>query len=86
VAVVGAGPLGQLVGMCASVVRIAGRVVMVGVLVDEPLRYRADLLRLIGARRLDPARIISHTLPLTEAPEAYRMFDAREATKVVLRP
>ena len=91
-----------------AVVRIAGRVVMVGVLVDEPfpisageaflrglsitglvgepLRYRADLLRLIGARRLDPARIISHTLPLTEAVEAYRMFDAREATKIVLRP
>jgi 2-desacetyl-2-hydroxyethyl bacteriochlorophyllide A dehydrogenase len=91
-----------------SVVRIAGRVVMVGVLVDEPfpisagetflrglsitglvgepLRYRADLLRLIGTRRLDPARIISHTLPLTEAVEAYRMFDAREATKVVLQP
>jgi threonine dehydrogenase-like Zn-dependent dehydrogenase len=91
-----------------SVVRIAGRVVMVGVLVDEPfpisagetflrglsitglvgepLRYRADLLRLIGTRRLDPGRIISHTLPLTEAPAAYRMFDAREATKVVLVP
>ena len=45
-----------------------------------------DLLRLITAGRLEPGRIISHRLPLTEALNAYRMFDAREATKVVLRP
>lgn len=91
-----------------SVVRPAGRLVMVGVLIDEvfpisagevflrglsvqglvgePLRYRSDLLRLIGAGRIDPARVISHTLLLDEAPAAYRMFDAREATKVVLQP
>jgi len=99
---------GAALDTALSVVRIAGRVVMVGVLVDEPfpisageaflrglsitglvgepLRYRADLVRLIGARRLDPGRIISHTLPLVEAPAAYRMFDAREATKIVLQP
>jgi threonine dehydrogenase-like Zn-dependent dehydrogenase len=55
-------------------------------LVGEPLRYRDDLLRLITARRLDPARIVSHTLPLAEATAAYRMFDEREATKIVLQP
>jgi threonine dehydrogenase-like Zn-dependent dehydrogenase len=99
---------GAALGTAVSVVRSAGRVVMVGVLVDEPfpisageaflrglsitglvgepLRYRDDLLRLITARRLDPARIVSHTLPLAEATAAYRMFDEREATKIVLQP
>jgi threonine dehydrogenase-like Zn-dependent dehydrogenase len=91
-----------------SVVRTAGRIVLIGVLVDEafpvsagevflrglsvqglvgePLRHRDALFRLIGARRLDPAQLISHTMPLTEAAAAYRLFDAREATKVVLQP
>jgi threonine dehydrogenase-like Zn-dependent dehydrogenase len=35
---------------------------------------------------IDPLPIISHTLPLAEAVEGYRMFDAREATKVLLKP
>jgi threonine dehydrogenase-like Zn-dependent dehydrogenase len=29
---------------------------------------------------------VTHRLPLAEAAEAYRLFDAREATKVVLAP
>jgi threonine dehydrogenase-like Zn-dependent dehydrogenase len=36
--------------------------------------------------RIDPLPIISHTLPLSEAPRGYELFDAREATKVLLRP
>jgi threonine dehydrogenase-like Zn-dependent dehydrogenase len=36
--------------------------------------------------RLEPARIITHRLPLEAATEAYRLFDSREATKVVLTP
>ena len=32
----------------------------------------------------DPTVIISHRMPLEEAPEGYRLFDAKEATKVVL--
>lgn len=43
-------------------------------------------MRLIESGRLDPARVISHRFPLDEAAEAYRLFDAREATKVVLTP
>jgi threonine dehydrogenase-like Zn-dependent dehydrogenase len=35
---------------------------------------------------IDPRPIISHTLPLSEAVDGYRMFEAREATKVVLKP
>ena len=36
--------------------------------------------------RIDPLPIISHTLPLDEAPKGYELFAAREATKVVLKP
>jgi threonine dehydrogenase-like Zn-dependent dehydrogenase len=40
----------------------------------------------LTTERLDPAGIISHTMPLGDAVEAYRMFDAREATKIILKP
>ena len=49
-------------------------------------RYLRPLLELIAAGRLHPERIISHRMRLDEAVEAYRMFDRREATKIVLRP
>ncbi|HET9773111.1 MAG TPA: alcohol dehydrogenase catalytic domain-containing protein [Acidimicrobiia bacterium] len=45
-----------------------------------------DVIALIRAGRLDPGRIISHRMPLSEADEAYRLFAAREATKVILDP
>jgi threonine dehydrogenase-like Zn-dependent dehydrogenase len=47
---------------------------------------RDRLLALIGAGELDPTPVISHRFPLAEAAEAYRLFDAREATKVLLMP
>lgn len=43
-------------------------------------------LALVAAGRIDPTAVISHRLPLSEAVEGYRLFDAREATKVVLIP
>jgi threonine dehydrogenase-like Zn-dependent dehydrogenase len=46
--------------------------------------YMRPLLDLIAAGRLKPDSIISHRMKLDEAEEAYRMFDAREATKIVL--
>ncbi len=46
--------------------------------------HRARLLELITTGRLDPARVVTHRLPLEQAADAYRLFDAREATKVVL--
>lgn len=52
----------------------------------DPANDRDRLLGLIAHGRLDPAQVITHELPLAEAAEAYRLFDAREATKVVLRP
>ncbi|MGH9038531.1 MAG: zinc-binding dehydrogenase, partial [Acidimicrobiia bacterium] len=55
-------------------------------ILGDPITHRHDLMRLIESGRLDPARIISHRFPLDEGAEAYRLFDAREATKVVLTP
>jgi 2-desacetyl-2-hydroxyethyl bacteriochlorophyllide A dehydrogenase len=48
--------------------------------------YMRPLLDLVAAGKLQPDRIISHRMKLDEAVEAYRMFDAREATKIVLTP
>ena len=45
-----------------------------------------EVIALIRAGRLDPGRIISHRMPLSQADEAYRLFAAREATKIVLDP
>jgi len=54
--------------------------------IGDPVRDRERLLGLMAAGRLEPAQIITHRLPLEAAPEAYRLFDSREATKVVLTP
>ena len=35
---------------------------------------------------IDPLPIISHTLPLDDAPKGYELFERREATKVLLKP
>jgi threonine dehydrogenase-like Zn-dependent dehydrogenase len=44
------------------------------------------LLELVAAGRIHPERIISHRMRLDEAAEAYRLFDRREAVKIVLQP
>jgi hypothetical protein len=51
-----------------------------------PLRPYA--LSLIPDDRAAPSFLVSHELPLDQAPEAYQHFDARENgwTKVVLHP
>ena len=54
--------------------------------IGDPARDRERLLSLMATRGLEPAQIITHRLPLEAAPEAYRLFDSREATKVVLTP
>ncbi len=50
--------------------------------------YNRHLRNLIHTGRAKPSWIISHELPLTEAPNAYQHFDARDNgwTKVVLKP
>ena len=54
--------------------------------IGDAAGHRGTLLDLIAAGRLDPASVVSHRMPLADAAEAYRLFDAREATKVVLAP
>ena len=49
-------------------------------------QYMRPLLDLIAAGRLKPETIISHRMKLADTEEAYRMFAAREATKIVLIP
>jgi threonine dehydrogenase-like Zn-dependent dehydrogenase len=50
-------------------------------------RYSEDLLRRIAEGELDTTFLISHRLPLEEAPEGYRMFknEPDTCTKVVLK-
>jgi glutathione-independent formaldehyde dehydrogenase len=50
--------------------------------------YNRRLLNLIVEGRATPSFIISHQLPLADAPTAYQHFDARDLgwTKVVLKP
>jgi threonine dehydrogenase-like Zn-dependent dehydrogenase len=40
----------------------------------------------VQAGRLDPLPIVSHRLPLEEAPKGYELFDTKQATKVLLEP
>jgi threonine dehydrogenase-like Zn-dependent dehydrogenase len=40
----------------------------------------------VVAGKIDPKPIISHRLPLSEAPYGYELFEHRRATKVVLTP
>jgi threonine dehydrogenase-like Zn-dependent dehydrogenase len=52
------------------------------------MRYMQPLLERIEAGEIDPSFVISHTLPIEKAPDAYRMFRDKEdrCTKVVLKP
>jgi threonine dehydrogenase-like Zn-dependent dehydrogenase len=45
-----------------------------------------EVIELIRDGRIDPKAIISHRMPLSEAPKGYEMFEAKEALKVVLDP
>ena len=50
--------------------------------------YNRHLRDLIATGKAKPSFVVSHELPLSEAPEGYRHFDARDNgwTKVVLKP
>jgi alcohol dehydrogenase len=54
--------------------------------IGDPAHDRERLLGLVAAGRLDPTPVITHRLALADAAEGYRLFDQREATKVVLQP
>ncbi|OYD09639.1 alcohol dehydrogenase family protein [Paludifilum halophilum] len=42
-------------------------------------------LSLVRGGRIDPTVVVSHRLPLDQAPEGYRLFDQRQANKVLLK-
>jgi 2-desacetyl-2-hydroxyethyl bacteriochlorophyllide A dehydrogenase len=44
------------------------------------------VLAMITAGVLDPAALVTHPMSLDQAPEAYAIFDRREALKIILRP
>jgi threonine dehydrogenase-like Zn-dependent dehydrogenase len=54
--------------------------------IGDPTRDRERLLATIEAGAMKPSDVVTHRMPLAEAPDAYRLFDAREAVKVVLQP
>ena len=54
--------------------------------IGSPTDDRETVLDLIRLGRIDPTPTISHKMKLEEAAEAYKLFEAREATKVVLTP
>ena len=38
------------------------------------------------AGKLDPAPLVTHHMSLEDAPEAYAVYDRREALKIVMEP
>jgi threonine dehydrogenase-like Zn-dependent dehydrogenase len=52
----------------------------------HPFKDRERILAMLAEGVIDPRPAITHRFPLAEAQEAYRVFDAREAVKVLLSP
>ncbi len=44
------------------------------------------VLELMSSGRLDPGPLVTHHMSLDDAPEAYALYDRREALKIVLQP
>jgi threonine dehydrogenase-like Zn-dependent dehydrogenase len=44
------------------------------------------VLDMVTAGLLDPSPLVTHHMPLAQAPEAYAVYDRREALKIVLQP
>ena len=50
------------------------------------IKHLDRVLDLLAAGELDPAPLVTHHMKLDEAPDAYRVYDNREALKIVLTP
>jgi 2-desacetyl-2-hydroxyethyl bacteriochlorophyllide A dehydrogenase len=50
------------------------------------LAHVDSVLAMLASGVLDPAPLVTHHMPLDEAPEAYALYDRREALKIVLAP
>ena len=52
----------------------------------HPFKDRERILAMIAEGLIDPTVAVTHRFDLADAQEAYRVFDAREAVKVLLSP
>jgi len=52
----------------------------------HPYNDRERILAMMADGAIDPRPAVTHRFPLADAQEAYRVFDAREAIKVLLTP
>jgi alcohol dehydrogenase len=50
------------------------------------IKHLDRVLELLSAGELDPAPLVTHHMKLDEAADAYRVYDNREALKIVLTP
>jgi 2-desacetyl-2-hydroxyethyl bacteriochlorophyllide A dehydrogenase len=50
------------------------------------IKHLDRVLELLTEGKLDPAPLVTHHMKLDEAPDAYRVYDNREALKIVLSP
>jgi 2-desacetyl-2-hydroxyethyl bacteriochlorophyllide A dehydrogenase len=50
------------------------------------IKHLDRVLELLSSGELDPSPLVTHHMKLEEAPEAYRVYDNREALKIVLAP
>jgi 2-desacetyl-2-hydroxyethyl bacteriochlorophyllide A dehydrogenase len=50
------------------------------------IKHLDPVLEALVAGRLDPAPLVTHHMKLDDAPEAYEVYDRREALKIVLTP
>ncbi|MGZ5336425.1 MAG: zinc-binding dehydrogenase [Solirubrobacterales bacterium] len=50
------------------------------------IKHVDPVLELLVAGKLDPAPLVTHRMSLDQAPEAYEIYDRREALKIVLSP
>jgi 2-desacetyl-2-hydroxyethyl bacteriochlorophyllide A dehydrogenase len=50
------------------------------------IKHLDPVLELLSQGKLDPAPLVTHHMKLDEAPDAYKVYDNREALKIVLTP
>jgi threonine dehydrogenase-like Zn-dependent dehydrogenase len=50
------------------------------------IAHLGPVLEMLADGRMDPAPLVTHHMKLQDAPEAYEIFDRREALKIVLTP
>jgi 2-desacetyl-2-hydroxyethyl bacteriochlorophyllide A dehydrogenase len=50
------------------------------------IKHLDRVLELLSEGKLDPAPLVTHHMKLDEAPDAYRLYDSREALKIALTP